>query len=193
MVGLRKFSIRKNFNARFLILAGVLCVSAVTLSSCDLMKNQLKHEREGNMQFQDYRDGLSSRLPDTEEDKKELGSIPPLQPYVAESKARMKSMPLVSISVNQTVPLRDALYELAEQADYDLELDPSIRGAIIFSARNKPFDQVVSRISDIAGLRYSFDDDVLRVEVDRPYNQIYKLDYLSYIRSSSGSISSRPC
>ena len=34
----------------------------------------------------------------------------------------IKPMPLVSISVNQTIPLRDVLYELAKQADYDIEL-----------------------------------------------------------------------
>lgn len=171
------------------------CIVAVgvvaSLGACDLAKNQLHHDRENNAEFQEARDGFSSRIPSTEDDDTTAmaGTIPDFQPYVAEPNTRMKSMPLVSISVNQTVPLRDVLYELAQQADYDLELDPRIRGSIIFSARNKPFDTVVQRISNIAGLRYKFEDDFLRVELDTQYNKVYKIDYLSYIRSNTGSIS----
>ena len=173
-----------------LLLTGFLLLGSGTfLASCDLTKNHLKADREGNMEIQDYRDGLATRIPDTEEDRAAGGQIPALQPYIAHSNERMKPMPLVSISVNQSVPIRDALYELAQQADYDIELDPNIRGSIIFTARNRPFDVVVDRISDIAGLRYKFEDDILRVEVDTPYSQVYKIDYLSYIRSNTSSIS----
>ncbi|MEZ5813229.1 MAG: type II and III secretion system family protein [Alphaproteobacteria bacterium] len=154
-----------------------------------MAKNQLKTDREGDAQFQDYRDGLATRIPDTEDDVSAPGKIPGLQPYVAETDGTMKSMPLVSITVNQTVPVRDALYELAQQADYDVELDPRIRGSIIFTARNRPFDEVVGRIADIAGLRYKFNDDVLRVELDTPYSHVYKVDYLSYVRSSKSKVS----
>ncbi|MBL4805251.1 MAG: type II and III secretion system family protein [Alphaproteobacteria bacterium] len=182
---LQPFSLKPAFKC--LVAIGVV----VSLSGCDLAKNQLRHDRENNAEFQETRDAMSSRLPSTEDDDSMAmnGSIPEFQPYVAEPNAQMKSMPLVSISVNQTVPLRDVLYELAQQADYDLELDPRIRGSIIFSARNKPFDTVVERISNIAGLRYKFEDDFLRVELDTQYNKVYKIDYLSYIRSNSGSIS----
>jgi MSHA biogenesis protein MshL len=182
---LQSFSLRPAFKC-------LLAVGLITsLSGCDLAKNQLRHDRENNAEFQETRDALSSRLPSTEDDApSELaGSIPDFQPYVASPSDRMKSMPLVSLSVNQTVPLRDVLYELAQQADYDLELDPRIRGSIIFSARNKPFDTVIERISNMAGLRYKFEDDFLRVELDVPYNHVYKVDYLSYIRSNTGSIS----
>lgn len=173
-----------------LLLTGLLLLPvAFSLSACDALENTLKADREGNMQMQDYRDGLASRLPSTEDDDLDTGTIPELQPYIAQSNERMKPMPLVSISVNQSVPIRDALYELAQQADYDIELDPNIRGSIIFTARNRPFDVVVERIADIAGLRYKFEDDILRVEVDAPYNHVYRIDYLSYIRNSKSSIS----
>ena len=169
----------------------LLIGSASVMTSCNLLKNQLKHDREGNMEAQDFRDGLATRLPDTDEDQRasSLGSIPELQTYISQSNERMKPMPLVSVSANQSVPLRDVLYELAQTADYDIELDPGIRGSIIFKATNRPFDEVVERIADIAGLRYKIEDDILRVEVDNPYNKVYKIDYLSYVRSSNGSIS----
>lgn len=166
-------------------------ILAFPLSGCDLAENYLKPDRSGNMEMQDFRDGLASRVPELDEDDpfaEDKNSIPALQPYVAAASESMKSMPLVSISVNQSVPLRDVLFELAEQADFDLELDPRIRGSIIFTARNRPFDQVIERISEMSGLRYRFKDDVLRVELDMPYNQTYKIDYLSYIRTNTGNV-----
>ncbi|MFP4097218.1 MAG: type II secretion system protein GspD [Alphaproteobacteria bacterium] len=174
---------------------GVLCpllvfsLSAFMLSSCDLAANYTKTDRASNMEFQDFRDGLAERLPEPDgEDAALDAAIPELQPYIALASEDMQSMPLVSVSVNQAVPLRDILYELAQQAEYDLELDPHIRGSIIFTARNKPFDVVVHRISNVAGLRYKFEDEFLRVELDKPYVKTYKIDYLSFIRSNSGSV-----
>lgn len=114
------------------------CVALLALGACDLAMNTSKTDRSGGMEIQDYRDGLAGRTPDIDESDRSGDSIPAFQPYVSDSIADVKPAPLVSISVNQTVPLRDVLYELAEQADYDLELDPSIRGAIIFTARERP-------------------------------------------------------
>lgn len=171
----------------------VLCLAVpVLVSGCDLAKNQLKPDRAANKEVQDFRDGLAPRLPevDASASSASASSIPSLQPYVAQGTERLKAMPLVSISVNQSVPLRDVLFELAQQADFDLELDPNIRGSIIFTARNRPFDQVIERISAVAGLRYKFEEDYLRVELDKPYNKVYKVDYLSYIRTNSGTVRS---
>ncbi len=172
-----------SFRALFAIL---IIASIFGLAGCDLTRNYMKADRGADMEIQDFRDGLAPREPDAGDDT--AGSIPALQPYIAPASKNLKAMPLVSISVNQSVPLRDILYELAQQADYDLELDPRIRGSIIFTARQRPLDEVIERIAKISGLRYNFDNDVLRVEVDTPYNKFYKIDYLSYIRSNKGSV-----
>ncbi len=172
---------------------GLCCVAVLglSLSGCDLMNNYTKPDRGADMQIQDYRDGLAERMPEVEEDDSataEGAGVPELQPYISSVPENLKPMPLVSVSVNQSVPIRDVLFELAQQAEYDLELDPRIRGSIIFTAREKPFDLVIQRISEIAGLRYQFKDEILRVEMDTPYNKTYKVDYLSYIRKSTGSV-----
>lgn len=171
----------------------LLCAGAVLLlSGCDLAANYQKPDRGANMEIQDYRDGLAERLPDPSEGKGadgKVAAIPALQPYVSTHTDGIKPMPLVSVAVNQSVPIRDILFELAEQADYDLELDPNIRGSIIFTARNRPFDEVIERIADIAGLRYYFKGEHLRVELDTPYNKTYKIDYLSYLRRNTSSVS----
>jgi general secretion pathway protein D len=167
-------------------------ISGLALSGCDLSRNHAKIDREGHMEFQDYRDGLAPRdaynTASSSMDKAPAG-IPEFQSYVMQPSENLKPMPLVSISVNQTVPLRDAIFELASQAKYDVEIDPRIKGSIIFTARERPFDLVVKRVSEIAGLRYRFEDDVLRVELDTPYHKTYKIDYLSYIRTNEGQIS----
>ncbi len=172
----------------FLMTLGVVA-SCSALTGCDMTRNQLKTDRAAHMEFQDYRDAMATRLPlHDQQARDDMSSIPSFQPYVAQPSESLKAMPLVSISVNQTVPLIDILFELAKQANFDLELDPGIEGSIIFTAREKPFDQVVKRIAEISGLRYNFDGDVLRVEKDRPYSHTYKVDYLSYIRKNNSSV-----
>ncbi len=178
---------------RFAVALPLACAAIISLSGCDWQKNQLKTDRDANLEMQDYRDSMAPRLPEEGDGPGSMSaadsaSIPGLQSYVTQSTAPMKVMPLVSISVNQTVPLRDALFELAKQADYDLELDPRISGSVIFTARERPFDQVIARLCEIANLRYTFEENVLRVEVDTPYNKLYKVDYLSYIRSNKGNV-----
>lgn len=183
---------RKHIAQKLALLAGAACVGLM-MTGCDLGRNQLKPDRSGNKEFQDYRDGLAPRIPTDEDltwgsDAAGDDGIPALQAYVAQPSENLRPMPLVSVSVNQTVPLRDVLFDLAEQAEYDIELDPRISGSIIFTARERPFDLVIKRISEIAGLRYKFDDGSLRVELDTPYHQTYKIDYLSFIRTNSSSI-----
>ncbi|PCJ00270.1 MAG: type II and III secretion system family protein [Alphaproteobacteria bacterium] len=185
------FSIVKPFIQNKWTKFSLIACASITLLSCDLATNYTKTDRAAGMEFQDFRDGMSERLPETTADDKNasMASIPALQPYISATPESMKSVPLVSVSVNQTVPLKDILYELATQAEYDLELDPNIRGSIIFTARNKPFDLVIERICAMAGLRYKFEDSFLRIELDTPYVKNYKIDYLSFIRSNSGNVS----
>lgn len=168
----------------------LIILSVSFLWSCELSQNYLKQDRENSMEPQDYRDAFAPRPVDVDEKsgRREDSKIPPLQSYVAKPGATYKPMPLVSVSVNQTVPVRDVIYEIAEQAQYDVQLDPRITGSIIFSARNRPLDSVIDRIAEIAGLRYSFDDDVLHIEVDTPYHKTYKVNYLSLTRTTQSSI-----
>lgn len=178
-------------NQRIALVLPLLLLVGFSTASCDMARNQLKADRASDMETQDFRDGLAPRLPDVNDEGADSfagAAIPTLQPYISASDSNMKPMPLVSISVNQSVPVRDVLFELAQQADYDLELDPRITGSIIFTARERPFDDVVERIADIAGLRYKFENDRLRVELDTPYNKVYKIDYLSYVRSNTSNI-----
>lgn len=94
----------------------------------------------------------------------------------------------VSIAVSDDVPLKDVLIELARLADVDIEVDSGITGGVSFRAKERPFNEVIERIADLAGLRYTVKNGVLRVERDTPYIQTYTLDMLNIDRSSTGNI-----
>ncbi len=105
----------------------------------------------------------------------------PRPPKIGETK-------LVSLAVTDDVPLKDVLIELSKLADVDLELDANINGGIAFRAKNRPFSEVIDRISNLAGLRYKYAGGVLRVERDLPYIQNYPLDFLNMVRSSNSTM-----
>jgi len=95
---------------------------------------------------------------------------------------------LVSVAVTDDVPLKDVLIELARLADVDIEVDAGVTGGIAFRAKDRPFNEVIARISDLAGLRYTMKNNVLRIERDMPYIRTYTLDMLNIDRSASGNI-----
>jgi len=96
---------------------------------------------------------------------------------------------LVSIAVTDDVPLKDVLIELARLADIDIEVDSGISGGILFRAKDRPFNEVIDRIADMAGLRYTMKNNVLRVERDTPYVQEYPISFLNIDRNSNGNMS----
>lgn len=167
--------------------AAAVSVLAMTifLGSCDLAKNQLQYDRSAELDRQDYRDMLSPQQAPQEE----MAAIPDFQPVLSTPEELRLPSPLVTVSVNQTVSLRDLMFELADQAGVDLELDPQIRGSIIFTAKERPFDEVIDRICEMSGLRYKFKGNVLRVELDRPFIKTYSVDYIGGQRTGSSEAS----
>ncbi|MCE9508035.1 MAG: type II and III secretion system family protein [Alphaproteobacteria bacterium] len=164
----------------------VIALVTVSLGSCSAAKNQMTMDRPAGKELQDFRDALEP-VPLPEET---ASGAPDFRPMVAVPSDMKLPSPLVTVSVNQTVSLRDLMFELSEQAGVDLELDPQIHGSIIFTAKDRPFNDVVDRICEMAGLSYKFQNNVLRVELDRPYVKNYKVDYMNVSRKSSSSINS---
>jgi MSHA biogenesis protein MshL len=163
------------------------CTSKDRQDVMDKGSNYTMQDRELKYTRDDYRNAMAPHPVDKSDS---LDNIPQLAPVVAQDKKNNLPQPLVSITVNQDVPIRDIFYELAKQAEVDLELDPTITGSIIFTAYNRPFDQVVERICDMSGLRYKFKDNVLRVERDTPYMKTYRVGYISMQRNYTSSIKS---
>ncbi len=115
--------------------------------------------------------------------------IPDLAPILsAPPVPKLGQTKLVTIAVTDDVPLKDVLLELSRLADVDMEVDANIAGGVTFRATQRPFNEVIERLSEFAGLRYSMKNGVLRVEKDTPYVQIYTLDFLNLERQSSNSV-----
>ncbi|MCX7338289.1 MAG: hypothetical protein NTX76_03270 [Alphaproteobacteria bacterium] len=95
----------------------------------------------------------------------------------------------VSVSISENAPLKSIFIELARQANVDLQLDPNINNAIIFSAHQKPFIQVIESICNLAGLRYKIIDQSLKIEIDQPYAENYSIQFLNLSRNSQNKIS----
>ena len=95
----------------------------------------------------------------------------------------------VSISVTEDVPLKDVFLELAKLADIDIEIDPAISDdGVIFKATNKPFQDVIERLTSLARLKYEVNDGVLSIKQDLPYVKTYQMNFLNLVRSNSGNI-----
>ncbi len=166
------------------VVSGIM-LATLALGSCNLAKNQLTFDRETNKDLQEYRDGLSPEHPAINEPP---ATLPDFQSVVSTPADLKLPSPLVTVSVDQTVSLHDLMFELAEQAGVDLEMDPTVHGSLIFTAKDRPFNDVVDRICEMAGLRYTFQNNVLRIELDRPYLKDYKVSYMSTLRSAKTEI-----
>lgn len=172
----------------------LVTVVAMTLPACDLTQNHLKMDRAGNKTVQDYRDAMAPRPMASEKNEKNSRkqsstNIPDFERYIVHNADNLKPMPIVSVSVNQSVPIRDILYDLADQSGYGIQLDPRISGSIIYTARKKPLDVVVEDIAEMAGLRYEIRDGSIKFRLDTPYTKTYSIDYLNIIRQNEGAIS----
>lgn len=107
----------------------------------------------------------------------------PRPPKVANSK-------LVTLAVTDDVPLRDVLFELGRLANVDIEVGPGLdRTGINLRATDRPFNEVIERLSELAALRYSVNGSSIRVERDLPYIKEYSIDFLNLVRSSTSNYS----
>jgi len=179
---------------------GSLIVSALVITAClpgdeiAGFKGDDPYDRPQDLEKSDYRDmsdpsklmpeGITAAVQTSAPPIPDVAQIlaAPRPPKIGQSK-------LVSIAVTDDVPLRDVLFELSRLADVDVEVGGGIEGGINFRAKNKPFNQVIERISNLSGLRYKMTDGVLRIERDTPYIKNYSIDFLNIVRSSESSVS----
>jgi len=100
---------------------------------------------------------------------------------------RMKQK--ISISISDTLPLKQAFLTLSEQTKIDLQLDPGIKNSLVFSAYNRPLIDIIHDICELAGLRYRIVNNSIRIEQDTPYPVNYNVQFLNMARSSKAQVS----
>jgi general secretion pathway protein D len=169
-----------------------VCALAIGLGSCANSDLDMYDPASGATR-QDYKDLVGRRGQD-KADATKAGEAPPIPAFqsvlAAPSAPELADTRRVSLAVTETTPVRDIIIELARKAEVDLELDPRISGGIVMSVTDRPFIDVIERVTELAELRYTFEKNVLKVELDDPYLEQYRMDVLNQSRTSTGTISS---
>jgi len=179
--------------ARWLAKGAVLVALPAALAACSSDPGKPEtHDPDLNKTRKDY-DELNRPPRETKPQRRERSeaapAVPELAPAVPEPEPpELSPNPRVSISTTEDVPLKEVLFQLARQANVEIEIDPRISGGIIFSAKNRPFLDVIDRIAQMAGLRYSVNDNVVRVEVDTPYQKDYSVPYITMARQTQSRV-----
>ncbi len=162
----------------------LLATASMLVASCS---EYTDYDPSAGLQKEDYEQLLNRRAPEQGAQMEEP-PIPDFQPVLAAPSApELADVRRVSISVTDATPLRDILIELARKAGVDLEMDPRIAGGIIYTATDRPFVEVIDRIAELGELRYEFRNNSLKVELDEPYIDYYRLDYPDITRSASST------
>lgn len=180
--------------------AAIMAVTAVLLFGCDWYPIKSKNgeysdmqDRQQELTRQDYRDmnKIKKLLPDDAQADADLGAppIPDLaQVLAAPRPPKIANTKLVTLAVTDDVPLRDVLFELGRLANVDIEVGGGLdTQGINLRATDRPFNEVIERIADLAGLRYSVKGNSIRVERDTAYIKNYSLDFINTVRSSQSS------
>lgn len=180
--------------------AAAFAVTAILLLGCDSYPIRSKNNELSDMQDrqqeltrQDYRNlnKVKKLLPDQAETDADLGA-PPIpdiaQVLAAPRPPKIANAKLVTLSVTDDVPLRDVLFELGRLANVDIEVGNGLdTQGINLRATDRPFNEVIERIADLGGLRYSVKGNAIRVERDLPYIKNYSLDFVNIVRSSQSN------
>ncbi|MDD3182018.1 MAG: secretin N-terminal domain-containing protein [Alphaproteobacteria bacterium] len=182
----------------------VIVLLCLILAGCTNTFPTDKIDPAGNLTREDYlslrnrgkatEQDLNDNRADTKAVLQSLHTAPPIPPLPMPAQpillGRDEPLPSkkISVTLTESVALRDVLIELGRESGVNLEIDPRIHGGIIFTAKNQPFNTVLQRICLLAGLRYTVDGDFIRIELDEPYQQTYALDYLSLSRRTTSEV-----
>ena len=95
----------------------------------------------------------------------------------------------ISLTVNETINIKDVLYETALKLGINIHLDPNINVTVIYSAKDKPFIEILDEICDMTDMRYTIHNNTLSIVKDTPFTVIYQTQFLNLTRSSTNTVS----
>ncbi len=151
----------------------LIFLSTLLIVSC----SQLRPEHEFSDGHLQPSDETPSFIPDI---VKQQPVLPPPQPEIIESTHTV---------VVSDVPVKELLFAIAREADLNVDIDQNINETITLNAIDQPLSSILTRISELASLRYSINDQVLSIKKDVPYLKNYVIDYLNMTRSSKSTTS----
>ncbi|OJH31171.1 MAG: secretion system protein [Wolbachia endosymbiont of Armadillidium vulgare] len=158
---------------RCLILLFIISCTHLPTKQYPININNYKH----NYLLQQYNTPLENNEP----------AIPEMIPLPVEFPDLTISNQFLSINVNEEVSVKDLLVEIGKLSDVNLDIDPKISGNIILKLKDKNINEVIQNIANSAKLRYSINNDVIRIEQDLPYAQNYYVDFINIQHSAQSN------
>lgn len=131
-----------------------------------------------------------------EQSEGHLNQLDQEQPHIPQAVIQTTLLPLpiahpqletYTVVVN-TVDAKDLLFSMARDAQINLDIHDDITGTVTLNAIDQSLPQILERIAQQTDIRYSLEDNTLRVRADTPYLQSYIVDYVNIARESKGVI-----
>lgn len=172
------------FAKQCLLLISLLCL----LNGCDLIKHRQFHDSTLKLQKEDYE--KMTKPPST---YKIASPFRPKDSSIINMPQLTSQMRKeVSLTLQENIPLKEALIELGRQAGVNLALNPHINSlttGVFYSAHRTPFIDIIKDICTIMRLRFQIQGNRLLIEPDDPYLVTYSVQFLSHTRKSENRIS----
>lgn len=95
----------------------------------------------------------------------------------------------ISITVSESMKLRNVFTELAKKADLNIFIAHDVDGGISFEAKNRPFLDILKDICSSNYLKYTIKGNSVKIENDTPFSKVYDLQFLNIQRETQSSVS----
>ncbi len=96
-------------------------------------------------------------------------------------------IPTYTVVVND-VPVKDLLFSIARDTQYNIDLYPGITGNVSLNAVQEPLPAILDRIARQAGLRYEMNGKTVSIMPDTPYVKTYSVNYVNVARNTTSSV-----
>ena len=106
-------------------------------------------------------------------------ALPPPRPSVP--------VPTYTVVVND-VPVKDLLFSIARDTQYNIDLHPGIAGNVSLNAVQEPLPAILERIARQANLRYEMNGRTVSIMPDTPYVKTYAVNYVNVARNTTSSV-----
>lgn len=96
-------------------------------------------------------------------------------------------VPTYTVVVND-VPVKDLLFSIARDTQYNIDLHPGISGHVSLNAVQEPLPAILDRIARQADLRYEMNGRTVSIMPDTPYVKTYTVNYVNVARNTTSSV-----
>jgi MSHA type pilus biogenesis protein MshL len=96
-------------------------------------------------------------------------------------------VPTYTVVVND-VPVKDLLFSIARDTQYNIDLHPGISGRVSLNAVQEPLPAILERIARQADLRYEMNGRTISIMPDTPYVKTYAINYVNVVRNTTSSV-----